>query len=693
MKSRIRFGAGLALLAIAVTLVVWQGSFTFGDYGPTSPDQIYVFWGLSTLIFLLTVVLGFYLFRNAVKLYFERLGNREGSRIRTKIVLGALTLCFLPTVFLVVWSVEVLNRNLDKWFSRPAENIRLNLQAVGETLDREARTTGQALAHWVADSEATHKFLATGQRPADAFDQICGRNGVEEVYVLRPDGGQIMICEAAAPAAAGKGREIVSKAPIDGNGEVVLRTRVPLDMAASQEAIQKEVKDYDRLASSKKEMRRFYLQLLLLITLFVLFIATWLALYLARQISVPITALLDAAREVRAGNLYHRVTAPAIDEFATLVRAFNEMTADLETNRGELERRRRFIEAVLESIPTGVISLAHDGRILLVNGALHQIFPEPSIHAANNLSDLVPPDVHREFSHLMKRARRMGVASRQMEIKTLGRTHNISVTVSALEQRGTAGFVMVLEDTSELYHAQKMAAWHEVARRIAHELKNPLTPIALCSERIMRQLDKTTAPPEVKRILNECSTTIGREVESVKLLVDEFSQFARFPSANPQPGDLNEVVADGLAVFAGRLEGIEMHVDLARVLPRVLIDREQFKRVVVNLVDNAAEAMRETPLKRLAIATHAPSPDTVELVIADTGCGIQPEDKEKLFLPYFSTKRRGTGLGLAIVSHIVSEHHASIRVEDNQPAGARFIIEIPAFVAAEPESRPQETPA
>lgn len=691
MKPRIRFGAGLALLSIAVTLVVWQGSFTFGDYGPSSPEQTYIFWALSTLIFLLTVVLGFYLFRNAVKLYFERVGKREGSRIRTKIVLGALTLCFLPTVFLVIWSVEVLNRNLDKWFSRPAENIRLNLQAVGEALERESRDTGQALAHWVADSDATRRFLATGQRPAEFLDLVCGQSGVDEAHIVRPDGGQIVLCESQEPR--GKGREIISRAPMDGKNEVVLRTRVAIDLAESQAAIQKEIRDYDRLASSKKEMRRFYLQLLLLITLFVLFVATWLALYLARQISVPITALLDAAREVRAGNLSHRVSAPAIDEFATLIRAFNDMTADLETNRGELDRRRRFIEAVLESIPTGVISLTHDGRILLVNGALRQIFPEHSIQSATRLGDLVSAEVQGEFLHLMKRARRTGAASRQMELKTGGRTRSLSVTVSALEEKVTSGYVIVLEDTSELLHAQKMAAWHEVARRIAHELKNPLTPIALCSERIMRQLEKTSAPPEVKRILTECSVTIGREVESVKLLVNEFSQFARFPSANPQPGDVNEVVEEALAVFAGRLDGIRIHQDLARPLPPVAIDREQFKRVVVNLVDNAAEAMRDTPLKLLTLATHLAAPDTVELVITDTGCGIQPEDKEKLFLPYFSTKRRGTGLGLAIVSHILSEHQARIRVEDNQPSGVRFLIEIPALAAPEPETKPLEASA
>jgi nitrogen fixation/metabolism regulation signal transduction histidine kinase len=238
----------------------------------------------------------------------------------------------------------------------------------------------------------------------------------------------------------------------------------------------------------------------------------------------------------------------------------------------------------------------------------------------------------------------------------------------------------VLEDTSELLRAQKAAAWHEVARRVAHEIRNPLTPISLCSERIGRQLARSNGTDsETSRILRECSETILREVESVKALVDEFSQFARLPAAQPVASDLNDVVENALAVFADRLEGITVEKDLPAGLPPVNIDREQFKRVIVNLVDNAAEAMQNALFKRLYVGTRSLEEDSVELVVADTGCGISSDDREKLFLPYFSTKGRGTGLGLAIVNHILSEHDASIRVEDNVPCGARFVIDIAAL--------------
>ena len=374
----------------------------------------------------------------------------------------------------------------------------------------------------------------------------------------------------------------------------------------------------------------------------------------------------------------------AVDELASLVRSFNAMTEALETNRLELESRRRFTETILESIPTGVISLAPDGRILKVNAALSNILRRETLAHAEKLEDLFTREDTAEIKHLMKRARRTGLASTQLEVRTERRRLQLAVTVSALETTLTSGFVIVIEDTSELLRAQKAAAWHEVARRIAHEIKNPLTPIALSAERILRQLDRAATLPEASPIFRECANTIVREVESLKTLVDEFAQFARFPAAQPVPADLNEVVESGLAVFSGRLDGIQVTKELAPDLPAVGLDREQFKRVVVNLVDNAAEAMQDSLVKRLFVSTSATAAETVELVVADTGCGISAEEKEKLFLPYFSTKGRGTGLGLAIVSHIVAEHGAHIRAEDNFPAGARFVVEIPALVPAEP---------
>ncbi len=682
MRKRYLFWSGLALLAILLTLVVWQVSFSFGEYGPADAPQTFVFWAVSTLIFLLTVTLGFMLFRTGVKLYLERQANREGSRIKTKLLAGALALSLLPVVFLGLFSYVILNRNVEKWFSRPAEGIRTDLVQSSRALSAEVQGRANIMARWVAS-------LPEVDADGVNYAVLCRENNIASLEIRRPGAPPNIVC----PLQPGTTDVYIATAPLR-DGTLVLAVRSAVDIQKTQSEIDRYMAEYSQLAAQKKNIRTMYLLFILAIALFILFVATWIALLLSRQIISPISALLVAAGEVRKGNLGHRVHAKAIDELATLVRAFNEMMQELEANSRELENRRRFTETILESIPTGVLSVSAEGRIQRVNRALQGLLPQEQVERAAHLSDLFSRDDASEIQYLMKRARRTGIAASQIEVHTPAQVLHLAVTVSALPAQPPAeqSFVVVLEDTSELLRAQKAAAWHEVARRIAHELKNPLTPIALSAERITRILDRMGErlpglPPDSQRILRECARTISREVESVKALADEFSQFSRFPAAQPVPSDINQIVKNALAVFLGRLDEIDLRVELAPGLPPVHLDPEQFKRVIVNLVDNAAEAMRDVPVKRMLVRTASSAPDSIELLVADTGCGISPEDKEKLFLPYFSTKGRGTGLGLAIVSHILSEHGARVRVEDNRPAGARFYVDIPATVAAEAEAR------
>jgi two-component system nitrogen regulation sensor histidine kinase NtrY len=680
MRKRYLFGAGLVVLAILVTLVVWQVSLTFGEYGPTNATQTFLFWAVSTLIFLLTVTLGFKLFRETVKLYLERQRNQEGSRIRSKLVFGALALSLLPVVFLFLFSYAVLNRNLDKWFSAPVEGMNIQLRDAAVGLGEEVQSRADALAHWLAAVPEVRNGTAD-------FARLCRENRIAELRIDSP-GGTRFLCASSASVPL-----FISRADLGRDETLVVRVRPHVDVVEKENQIQAYVSKYNQLAPDRRSFRYLYLMFQALIALFILFVATWIALLLAKQISVPISALLDAAGQVRKGNLGYRVNVPANDEMASLVRGFNEMVHGLEDNSRELESRRRFTEAILESIPTGVISLTSDGRIQRVNRALRGLFPADQVEHAVTLGDLFDSEHAAELRYLMQRARRTGLAASQVDVERPGQVLHLALTVSALPAHEPAapGYVVVLEDTSEMLRAQKAEAWHEVARRIAHELKNPLTPIALSAERIARQLDRGASTADAHRVLRECAATISREVESVKTLADEFSQFSRFPKAQMVPCDLNAVVRNGLDVFDGRLDGIEVHADLASDLPRVNLDPDQFKRVVVNLVDNAAEAMRDAMVKQLIVITRVTSAESVELLIADTGCGISAGDKEKLFLPYFSTKGRGTGLGLAIVSHILSEHGGRIRVEDNRPAGSRFFVEVPVAtfdpVSAEAEVR------
>lgn len=682
---RRRFATAAAALSFLVLLglVVWQGSFKI-EYSPSDLSETVILWAVSTVIFMLTVIVAFMLFRALVKMYIDRQRNREGSRIRSKLLAGALVLTLAPTLFYVVFSVFVLNRHLDAWFSRPARNIQAALKELEKSYHDQAQERVQAEANWISLLPQTREAARTGRVDRAFFRDLCSQHGIRQLVIQRESDVPLLLFEAFDKSNAPL---LYATAELrEGAGAYTIRVLSAMSGDQSFRTLDARQETIRRYAEAESHRRKIYqdtyFRLICLITVFVLFFASWTAQMLSRQISVPISALLGAAQEVRRGNLSYRLQVSAIDELATLVRAFNEMTSELEANAREIESRRRFTEAILESIPTGVISVSADERIELVNRALHGIFGKTAVASARRLEDLFSGDDLAEVRYLLKRARRTGAAGSQLDLQQQKGILHLAVTVAAIDDR--RGFVIVLEDTSELLRGQRAAAWQEVARRIAHEIKNPLTPISLCADRMARQLVRLPADAVARSIFEECIGTIQQEVQTVKTLVNEFSQFSRFPAANPVPAELNEIVESAMSVFAGRLDGITVTTELDPNLPPVLADKEQIKRVIVNLVDNAAEAMNNSAVRWLRIATQQTAPETVELSVTDTGSGVSATDREKLFLPYFSTKARGTGLGLAIVSRIISEHKGRIRVEDNTPAGSRFVVELNTAVAEQP---------
>ena len=725
-QRRYLIGLSVSLLALT-TVVFWQTSLNFGEFRPEGIQQTLVLWGISTLVFLGMVTLGFILFRNVVKLYIERRENRLGSRIKTMLVAGALGLTTLPVVFLFFFSFSVLNRTLDKWFNQPIEALQEDALRISKRLEQEAGEKAATLAGWMGSLQEVRSGLSEGSGSGELarrLGEFAREQGLCYAAVVAGLNEPPLVEYAAEARFAGMWRQAPKGAGgrpatrlLEGDPEVALGFapagrgagtlagwRLPRELSAGRQAIEERYRSYKEQARGWRSMRYFYVGMLALITVFILFVATWIALLLSRQIVAPIEALAQATAQVSGGRLDYRIETRGIDELGMLVRSFNEMTAQLEHSRDELNARRRYTEALLESIPTGVISLSAAGEILRVNPALGRIFPPERAAKARRLEDLFPGPEAFEVRRLIRRAQRTGLATAPLDLTSNGAVQHLAVTVSALEKDGRSeasgvprGCVIVIEDTSELLRAQKSAAWQEVAQRVAHEIKNPLTPIALSAERMSRLVDRrgnTTDPAtrlELDRLLRSSAAAIVREAETLKTLVDEFSQFARFPTARPEPGDLNEVVETALETCDGRLEGLLVRKQLATELPPVALDREQFRRAVVNLLDNAIEAMSHSPgvesNKTLSVTTTlGAAGDTVELAVADTGQGIAPEDREKLFLPYFSTRRRGTGLGLAIVSRILAEHKATIRVEDNQPRGARFIVEIAACQEAGPRA-------
>jgi two-component system nitrogen regulation sensor histidine kinase NtrY len=503
----------------------------------------------------------------------------------------------------------------------------------------------------------------------------------------------------------GNSEYLLAAAPVGTVGKIVVGMPLPKDFTPTLDQIKQNQQQYLALSRQAKRIRGMYMLLLTLLTVLVLFAATWFSLFVAKLVTRPVEALAEATREISVGHLGHRVEVSAADELGELVASFNRMTAELETSRRtieqsalaltdsntELEQRRRHIETILESIPTGVLSLDPEMRITHSNVALGRMFwPHGGAPVTGlTLREIFPPEVTADLEHLMRRADRMGVTAAQFEIPAEKDKLNASVTVASVQHgKQRLGYVIVFEDFSELLKAQHEAAWREVARRVAHEIKNPLTPIALSAERIRKHLERDSAPDEASlAVIHGCAETITGAVQTLRSLVDEFSSLARFPAAQPRPANINEIVERALAMFDGRLSGIAVQKQLDSDLPLALADPEAIQRALANLIDNAAEATQNSLVREIYITTSlVESKDAVEITVADTGHGINREVKEKLFLPYFSTKKRGTGLGLAIVRRIVEDHHGSIRVEENQPAGAKFIVELPlagAMAAAE----------
>ena len=723
----------IILLSISVffllVILVSETSFDLPFLRPDSNQDIVVLAALSALIFLLFVALTFVLMRNLLKLFAERRLGVLGSKFRTRMVAGALLLSFVPVMVMYWFAYGLMNRSIDKWFSAPVEEVRSDTRAMATLLANYGMQNARAEAAAIAASpEIVRDFSGRGfSGVVDAFQnrQLTLQGGF--ALALRDDNLEAGY-NAPAPWSVLKSRlpladarkerpaqfswqdteYTVGLAPVGSNGSIVVAIPLPKEFSQTVSQVEASQRRYYDLARQRRIVRRTYMGLLLLLTMIVLFVTTWLALFLSKIVTRPLSALAEATQEISRGRLDYRVDVSAADEIGDLVRSFNRMAEDLESSRrqiesssrdlsaanAELEQRRRHMEIILESIPTGVLSLDANRTITHANQALLRMFHPDSGHDPSSrillgaaLPEVFPPEVLEDFEPLLRRADRMGMTTSQMELSLPHTSLNVAVTVATLRHHEEpSGYVVVFEDLSDLLKGQKQAAWREVARRVAHEIKNPLTPIALSAERIQRQLDRTSASdPGTMAVVRSCADTIAGAVETVRRLVDEFSTLARFPVANPLPAEINDVVEYALSMFAGRLEGIVVRKSLASDLPKVMADSEAMKRALANLVDNAAEALRDAVVREIEISTAlVATRDAVEITIADTGHGVTRELKEKLFLPYFSTKKRGTGLGLAIVSRIIEDHHGSIRVEENRPVGTRFIVELPVVAETIP---------
>jgi two-component system nitrogen regulation sensor histidine kinase NtrY len=725
------WGLGLTVLLL-LSIIVSQQLWPWTVVPPDTASDTLLLYALSTLNFVAFVVFSFIFVRNLLKLRRERRELQLGSKIKTRLLFYFIAISFLPIIAMAVFSYLFLNRSLEKWFGGFSARVvneaqELQREAV-DAQTRNLRDTASLLAVVLrpqadVEKQATlERVIANGQLLALEVDDTNGR-------VIAQSRGSLSINEFDALMQKARllntgddsltdGKDLDAMAvPISESERLIV---VPLRRAGTDlgDTISGSRSEYRKLVARQRRVRSLALSTLGLMTLMLLFVSSWVAIYLARGIATPIKALAEASKEIARGNLSHRVTTFAEDELALLAHSFNQMTSQLADNRSRieagsaalreknltLEERRDYIETILQSLSTGVVSLDDEDGVTTINAAAARILRLHSVPAGERkLETLMGSEDWIVIERVLRRARRTGQATEQAQLAgaTNGGVESaalpVALTATALRASATQkrGVVLVLEDLSELLAAQRVAAWSEVARRMAHEIKNPLTPIQLSAERIAKSYrrgaangDKDPAngqngskieTADVAAVIDECTETIAREVAGLKAMVDEFSKFARLPLARLEVADLNEVVRHAIALYDERLDDVKIEARLDSDLPPAMLDTEQLRRVFVNLIDNANNALvNVNGEKKISIATKCDSSRSLLIAeITDTGRGIQTADFKRLFQPYFSTGGSGTGLGLAIVQRIILEHGGKIRAEANSPRGARFVIELP----------------
>ena len=705
-------GTVLLLLAIIVSQQLWLWTVVRPDTGA----EALMLYALSTLNFVAFVVFLFIFVRNLLKLRRERKERQLGSKVKTRLLVYFISISFLPITAMAVFSYLFLNRSLEKWFNPfPDQIVAQATEVKRETLSTQEQTLRDtaSLLTMLLSGQSPEERLATMQQIVKSGQlagiEIASRDGsvtVKSTNLSAADTEQLEKLLTEARSSYGPtginladGKEFDALAVPLNDSEMLIIAPQKRGSNDLTDLVTGSEREYQDLVGTQRRVRLLGLSTLGLMTLILLFVSSWVAIYLARGIATPIKALAEASKEVARGNLAHRVTTIADDELALLAESFNQMTAELEENRSRIEanaaelrdknlalrERRNYIETVLQSLSTGVISIdANDCATTLNAAASRMLGLVAKVEESPKLSSLIGSEDWLVIDRLLRRARRAGQASEQTQLDSGGGPLPVAITATALrDSKGPGrGVVLVIEDLSELLAAQRAAAWSEVARRMAHEIKNPLTPIQLSAERIAKSYGRANSGSNgaVASVITECTETITREVAGLKAMVDEFSRFARLPATRLEPANLNDVITQAAGLYEERLDGVSLVVQLDRDLPASMLDVEQMKRVFVNLIDNALEAMGTVDdLKQLTIVTSQDvDRSLLRAEVADTGQGIAPGDFRRLFEPYFSRRDSGTGLGLAIVQRIILEHGGHIRAEKNRPRGAKFIIDLPA---------------
>ncbi len=712
----------ILLIVVVLTYVENRLFYAASDFPISNTILMFILININLLLLLLLI---FLVFRNLVKLLYDRKRKVMGANLRTRLVVAFIGLTLLPTMVLFFFSIHFITTSIEFWFNVPIEQALDNSLKVGRQLYRHIEENNRFFLKRIVYQVDNRDYLAKDRQDAlDNYIQIVQREfNLEAVEIYDADGRRLSLAVADAflsppPALsekeftqylgsapiravseevpAGELSRMIGTIPLDAQpgrpeGFIILSTLIPPNLAENLASISRGYEEYQQIKLLKQPIRSTYYITLSIVALLVLFSAIWLGFYLAKSISIPIKELAEGTRRVAGGDLSFSIAMVGDDEIGSLVESFNRMTRDLRANREqlelsarklreqneEIEESRRYMAIVLRNVSTGVISIDAQGIVRTANKSAERMLNVRSDEILHRdyrqLFEGQDIDVDRDVVETFVQS---GKSAMAMPLRLIinERPRSFMIHINALqdERKRHIGLVVVFDDLTDQEKAQRIAAWREVARRIAHEVKNPLTPISLSAQRLRRKYLQTIG----ETVFDECTQMIIDQVDLIRNLVNEFSRFARFPAANPEQCRLSPIIEESVALFREGHAGIHFELAVPPGLPMLNLDRFQIKQAIINLVDNAISAMGGQGTITLS-AAHDDSQKCVRLDVADTGPGISHRDKTRLFEPYFSTKKTGMGLGLSIVSTIVADHKGAIRVQDNHPRGTVFVIELP----------------
>ena len=694
----------------------------------------------STLIFFLInlnviILLGllYLTVRNLVKLLFERKKNIMGARLRSKLVLAFMGLSLIPTSFLFFVSAQFISSSIERWYKIPIERSLKNSVDLGQNYYERIEEDISYFGHHIS-SIITNNGLTLLSENDDLEKLISGKltqynfariQVFSQKILLRasssnssydlsqfngPPPSDYRQCFERATVVwfretSDHGDLISGIIPVfsqKGNGEVVnllaIDEFVPIEFANKLKSVSKGLEEYRQSKMMKSPVKTIHMIILSIVYLLIIFTSVWAGLYLSKGITVPIQELGEGTERIASGDYDFFIDLEAADEIGVLVNSFNRMTLDLKNSKKqleeaneelvrsntEIEQRRLYMEIILANVGAGVISADMEGRLLTVNKSAEEMLGIGSRNVVGkNYRDVMQPEQVKIINDFLadKNLRRKGYMQNQIRISTAHKknlTLLVSLNMLRDDQGRYSGLVAVFDDLSEIEKAQREAAWRQVARRIAHEVKNPLTPIQLSAQRIKKRIGHKLVNGDAE-MLNECTDMIIKEAEVLKRLVNEFSSYARMPAINPAPDDLNRTIKEAVVLYQETQNNVRVIYSNSAAIPVFSFDGEQIKRVMINLIDNAVTAVGDSGEVTVSMS-YDNELDIAKIEIADNGEGISSEDKKRIFEPYFSTKSHGTGLGLAIVSQIIKDHRGFVEVYDNRPQGTRFVIELPVNI-------------